>query len=292
MHRTTSLHHSVKTLSTPPEDRLITLTISLALQNVEQLGHHLQTVSNPSSPKYGAHLDLEDIDAIFGPSNESRAAVHTWLQDAGVKHIVDDGHHINFATTVSKANFMLNSYFQHFDVDGVQKLRTREYSIPNHLAKHIDLISPTTFFGRTKPQAVLPQAVDQLPERQPLFRRQTWASSGLPGQECTRLIQPLCLMALYNYPHFVASNISGSRVGFTSFLNQSASLSDLHLYQRVYGLPVNNFSVSLINGGVDHQYEPNIGGQKQFREANLDSQFLSAVTMTLPITQFITGGKP
>jgi tripeptidyl-peptidase-1 len=292
MHKTTSLHQSIKTLSTPPDDGLITLTIGLALQNVDQLGSHLQAVSEPSSPNYGSYLDLDGINDMFAPSKESRAAVHTWLRDAGVEHIADDGHHINFATSISKANLMLNSYFQNFDVDGVQKLRTREYSIPNHLAKHIDLVSPTTFFGRSKPQAVLPHAVDQLAGAQPLSQHQTRALPGLSVQKCAQLIEPLCLMALYNYPRFVASNASGSRVGFTSFLNQSAVLSDLHLYQKAYGLPNSNFSVALINGGVDHQYEPNLGGKKQFREANLDSQFLSAVTMTLPITEFITGGNP
>jgi tripeptidyl-peptidase-1 len=290
MHKTTSPHSSIRVLSTPPDDHLITLTISLALQNIDQLGYHLQAVSEPSSPKYGAYLDLDDIDAMFAPSGESRVAVHTWLKDAGVAHVADDGYHINFATTISNANLMLNSCFQNFDIDGVLKLRTREYFIPGELAKHIDLISPTTFFGRTKPQAVLPHAVDQLAEALPLSQRQTKAWPGLPVQSCTQLIEPLCLMALYNYPHFVASNTSGSRVGFTSFLNQSAMLSDLQLYQKLYDLPVSNFSVVLINGGVDHQSD--YDGNNPHLEANLDSQFLSAVTMTLPVTEFITGGKP
>lgn len=164
-------------------------------------------------------------------------------------------------------------------VDGVQKLRTLEYSIPDELYEHIDLVSPTTFFGKTKAHAVVPP-----PEMlEGLASRQT-ANKTL---NCERLIEPGCLEEMYNYADYPISPSSKSRVGFGSFLNQSARQEDLSKYQRDYGLPMTNFSVTLINGGEDHQ-DP----RGDIGEANLDSQFISAVAKSLPLTQFITGGSP
>ena len=164
-------------------------------------------------------------------------------------------------------------------VEGVQKLRTLQYSVPDDMEQHIDLVSPTTFFGKTKAHAVIPP-----PEMlKGLTSRQT-ANKTL---NCLRLIEPGCLEQMYNYGNYSIDLSSKSRVGFGSFLNQSARQQDLAKYQRDYGLPLTNFSVTLINGGEDHQ-DP----RGDIAEANLDSQFMSAVAQTLQMTQFITGGSP
>ena len=158
-------------------------------------------------------------------------------------------------------------------------MRTLEYSIPIELDKHVELVSPTTFFGKTKTHAVFPprEMVDGITSRQT-------ANKTL---NCLRLIEPGCLEEMYNYGNYKPSSPSKSRVGFGSFLNQSARQEDLSKYQRDYELPLTNFSVTLINGGEDHQ-DP----RGDIGEANLDSQFMSAVTKSLPLTQFITGGSP
>jgi tripeptidyl-peptidase-1 len=277
MSKMTTLHPSIKALSLPGDSQLITLQVGIKLQNINQLQEKLKAVSTPNSPDYGKYLDAYDINKLFSPSDASRTAVLGWLKDVGVTDIADHGSYINFATTVSNANRMLSSSFQNFDVAGVKKLRTLEYSVPDDLAEHIDLVSPTTFFGRTQAHAVTP------PQDTRRYRRQNSNTT----LNCARLIGPGCLEKMYNYGNYRETADSGSRVGFGSFLNQSAMQNDLTLYQKAYGLPLNNFSVVLINGGKDHQ-DPS----RDFGEANLDSQFMSAVVKTLPITEFITAGKP
>lgn len=274
----TALHPSVKVLGVPADDQLITLQVGIKLQHIGELQERLKAVSIPNSPDYGKYLDADAINKLFSPSDASRTAVLGWLKEAGVVHIVDHGSYINFGTTVANANKMLSSSFQNFDVAGVKKLRTLEYSVPDELAEHIDLISPTTFFGRTKGHAVVPPR-----DAIPAYPRQNSNTT----LNCARLIEPGCLEQMYNYGSYRESASSGSRVGFGSFLNESAIQKDLTLYQMAYGLPLNNFSVVLINGGEDHQ-DP----KRDTGEANLDSQFMSAVVKTLPITQFITAGKP
>jgi tripeptidyl-peptidase-1 len=285
MSKTVSLHPSVKALNIPNDDHLITLSINLKLNNIEQLPYHLKSISDPNSPSYGNYLDKDGINALFGPSDESRTAVLTWLKSAGVTDVADFGDYINFGTTISKANTMLGSFFQNFDVDGVKKLRTLEYSVPDEVADHIELVSPTTFFGRTKAHAITPPAPKHIRKSPRPYPRQ-FRNTTL---NCARIIEPGCLEKMYNYGSYKESRTSGSRVGFGSFLNQSAIQRDLTAYQKAYGLPLNNFSVVLINGAVDYQFRPMPAA---FTEANLDSQFLSAVVGTLPMTEFITAGKP
>jgi tripeptidyl-peptidase-1 len=74
------------------------------------------------------------------------------------------------------------------------------------------------------------------------------------------------LQELYNTVGYTPSAESGSRVGFGSFLNQSAIYSDLFQYEEFYGIPHQNFSTILIAGATNDQ---NIT-TAQFGEANLD----------------------
>jgi len=96
-----------------------------------------------------------------------------------------------------------------------------------------------------------------------------------------------CLRSAYNIGDYVPDPSSGSRVGFGSFLNESARLADLHIYQRAFGIPEQNFTTIVINGGVDNQAR-----EGSHAEANLDAQFQNAMSYPLPQVQFITGGKP
>lgn len=274
----TALQPHIKALGFPGDGQIMTLSVALKFQDIECLQDKLKAVSTPNSPGYGKYLDAAEIDQLFRPSDASRTTVLNWLRDAGITDIADHGSYINFATTVAHANEMLSSSFQNFDVAGVQKLRTLEYSVPDELAEHIDLVSPTTFFGETKTNAVIPA------HERPLYPRQNSNTT----LNCARLIEPGCLEQMYNYGNYRESADSGSRVGFGSFLNQSAIHSDLALYQKSYNLPLNPLSVVLINGGVDNQ-DTSTG---DYGEANLDSQFMAAVVKTLPITEFITAGKP
>lgn len=276
----------VRMLSVAEESEKLTLSVSLQLQNLTLLEGRLKAVSTPGSSEYGKYLDADEVAALFPPSPESRAAVLKWLNETeGVEAIVDMGTYINFATTVATANRMLEAEFAHYDVAGIDKVRTTRYSVPDELEAHVALVSPTTYFGRTVAHGPIhvPAPLVEEAERERIESRQ----AGNQPANCQRLITPVCMEQLYGYGNYTADPASGSRVGFGSFLNQSARLADLRLYQAAFNLPQMNFTSVLINGGLDHQ-DPRGG----VGEANLDLQFMSAVVKTLPVTQFITGGSP
>ncbi|KAI0177578.1 Tripeptidyl-peptidase sed4 [Pestalotiopsis sp. NC0098] len=271
----------VKLLSTPPEDQLMSLSIGLAMENINQLEGKLKAVSSPGSSDYGKYLDKDEVEDLFRPSSAAFTAVTQWLQDAGVEHISQQGTNVNFATTVDKMNKLLGATFAYYNVNGIQKLRTKQYSVPDDLVQHIQLIHPTTYLGTTRSMRV-PEDMIQTTSFPKISLAATNSTSN-----CSALVTPDCFRKAYGVGHYKPDPKSGSRVAFGSFLNESARLEDLHLYQTTYGIPLSNFSVVLINGGLDHQ---DINGS--IGEANLDAQFENAMSYPLPQTQFITAGSP
>ena len=278
--RATVLHEQLATIpagwqhtQTPADDSTIVLQIGLQQQNLDKLESLIYAVSTPGDAEYGNHMDRDEVAALLQPSQETEAAALTWLKQAGVTDFHSDGHWVNFATTVGTANKLLSTQFKYYENNGVRKLRTTEYSVPGALTKHIDLITPTTYFGKSS----VPKPV--MHHKKPIFARQI-------GANCSDVITPECIKKLYKI-NYTANANSGSRIGFGSFLNESTSRSDLRLFESDNAIPQQGFSVELINGGVDDQRTTSIRG-----EANLDVQYIIGISHPLPVTEYITAGSP
>ncbi|KAI0866808.1 peptidase S8/S53 domain-containing protein [Xylaria cubensis] len=276
-----SLSETVSRLSLPANSQMMTLQIDLALDNTEILAEKLKDLATPSSPNYGKWLTKDEVDALFPPTNGASAAVTNWLRSHGVEHTHAQASSVKFAASVETVNHLLNTTFMYYNVAGRRKLRTTEYSVPEHIAPFVSLIHPTTFFGQTKSHRMpMNGEVDSL-------TKPKLSEMAAGADDCKRLITPPCLRSAYNISDYVPSASSGSRIGFGSFLNESARLEDLHTYQRMFGIPEQDFTSTMINGGVDNQER-----EGSHVEANLDAQFQSAMSYPLPQVQFITGGSP
>ena len=288
-------------IGAPAGDDTMILQIALTQQNLDQLGAKIMAVSTPGSASYGQYMDAEDVTAMLAPSSDASPAVLAWLKDAGVPNAYSDGANVNFSTTVSTANSLLSTTFNYYENAGIQKLRTTRYSIPDDLQTHIDLITPTTYFGKTVPQIPVSTVDHRLRGPIPIPRmdhgvreivpRQYNGSTnsttnGIIGASCATLITPTCLKEIYNINYTPDPN-SGSKIGFGSFLNQSARTQDLSLFQTAQGIPRQGFSVQLINGGINDQTISNNHG-----EADLDVEYISGISHPLPIISYITGGSP
>ncbi|KAL9080903.1 MAG: hypothetical protein Q9157_000403 [Trypethelium eluteriae] len=291
-----------KIANTPSGDSQMVLQVALAQQNLDQLESKLASVSTPSSASYGQYLNLDEVNSIFGPNNESVTAVKSWLESSGVTNYKTQGDSIWFQTTVSTANSILGTNFHNFvDSTGSTKLRTTQYSIPNELTAHIDLISPTTFFGKTKAlRTTHGRKTKRLPKRQvskaiSRSKRQEPAScegSIVVENRTFAAFGPACLKAEYDINGYKADPRSGSRIGFGSFLNESASFSDIFLFEQYFKIPPQNFSVVLVNpqDGATALPQPPLDANDG--EANLDSQYIAGIANPLPFNEFITAGSP
>ena len=266
--------------SQPSNNDVITLQVGLNYKNSDKLEDLIYSVSTPGSKNYGKYYSKAQVDALIKPSSDDCNAVEAWLKHSGVTNFENDGYHVTFSTTVEKANGLLSTTFQNYkDKDGVVKLRTTEYSVPDDLANIIDLITPTTFFGKTHAQAAIPHEA----------RMPTVVKRQFDGN-CSSVFTHQCAKEAYNIQNYTADAKSGSRVAFSSFLNQSAQYSDLAAFEKFFNIPSQNFTVELINNGVNWQNATN-DNINNFAEANLDSQYV-LIAHPLPVTEFITGGSP
>jgi tripeptidyl-peptidase-1 len=260
----------------PSADSTMALSIALSRENLDQLESKLISLSTPGQAEYGQWLEKDDIESQFPVVDDS--SVVSWLHKAGISNIARDGALLNFTGSVDNINQLLNTSFAYYQNGESVKLRTTHYSIPDELADYIDVISPTVYFGKTR------SAVPVISESNQLQARKSSPTEVAPA--CQTSITPSCLKEMYNIGDYVPKPAAGSRIGFGSFLNESAQQADLKDYQTLFDIPAQSFTVEVLNGGVDDQNAPS----SDIGEANLDVQLISAVSHPLPIHEFITGG--
>ena len=306
-------------VGTPTGNELIILQIALVQQNLEQLEAKLLAVSTPGNALYGQHMDRDAVYSLLAPPADASPAVLAWLAAAGVTDVYQDGANIIISTTIGTANTLLQTTFNYYENAGVRKLRTTEYSVPNDLQTHIDLITPTVYFGKTLPQMKIPGMDRRMKRLVPRYLQNFngTSNSTIPSPtnsttprptnsttprttntatpsptsrpidpNCATLITPTCLKELYNI-NYTADPNGGSKIGFGSFLNETARTEDLSLFQEAQGIPQQGFAVELINGGVNDQSVSIPHG-----EADLDVEYISGISTPLPIVEYITGGSP
>lgn len=266
----------------PDENAVQTFSLALTMQNIDQLESKLLDVSTPGSANYGSHWDDDTVKSFFAPSSEAISSVTAWLEDGGVTSYKIDGAFIDFGATLDTANSLLNASYQHYTKDGVLKLRTMSYSIPDDVQDHIALIDPGLYIGKS--QAFVPTPSRTMPKVAP----RKLATRTTIDAACQTSITPACLKELYNVGNYTPQVSSGSKVGFGSFLNESALYADAFAFEDFYGIPQQNFSVVLIANATNDQ-NPDTAS---IGEADLDAENIIGIAHPLPVIEFITGGSP
>lgn len=150
-------------------------------------------------------------------------------------------------------------------------MRTLQYSLPDNLKQHIDVVQPTTYFGMKSNRLTQTALRDDK-----TFSKQASCSNS----------NPRCLSELYNYGS--AKVYSNGRMGLAGFIGQFASKSDLSQFMKSQATQNNTgetFSCVSINNGGCPDNEAGV-------EANLDTQYARAITQKIPNVFYSTGGSP
>jgi len=239
-------------------------------------------MSTPSNAKYGLHFQSHDeMKRMLLPSDETVSAVSAWLKAAGIEKFEEDADWVTFKTTVGVANELLGTQFSWFVSDEPKPkkvLRTLEYSVPDDVAQHINLVQPTTRFAAIR--------ANHETERE-IYGLQLVSTPGNVTVNCDTAITPQCLQKLYKID-YTPDPKSGSKAAFASYLEEYARYNDLALFEKNI-LPDaigQNFSVIQFNGGLNAQNSSDDSG-----EANLDLQYMLGLAQPLPVTEFSTGGR-
>lgn len=128
----------------------IPLKFGLAQPNLESIEEYLMDVSHPESPNYGNHWSPAKVAQTFRPSKDSVDTVRTWLHQSGIEphRVKVAGGWLTADVTVEEAEELLGTeYYVYEHENGATQVGCdKKYHLPEHVSKHVDLITPTIHF--------------------------------------------------------------------------------------------------------------------------------------------------
>ncbi|KAJ7780215.1 peptidase S8/S53 domain-containing protein [Mycena maculata] len=279
--------------SAPPPDHLFDMRIGLKQNKLEELISSLYEVSDPAHERYGQHLSKEEVDALVAPHPDSLETVESWLQYHGInpadaRFRSTASEWVTIRVSVAQAERMLDTKYGVYYHAGSDSyvVRTMEYSLPRELHSHVDVVTPTTYFGTMrsmrstsflKPQTVTGAEDSFALEISPL---------AVPAS-CGTTVTPACVRAMYNTTSYVPRATGTNKLGITGYLEEFANDADLQTFFKDF-LPADvgtTFTHVQVNGGLNTQSDPGV-------EANLDIQYSLAIAVPTPATFYSTGGSP
>ncbi|KAJ7180886.1 family S53 protease [Mycena filopes] len=311
-----SAPHSFTSMGAAPTTQTIKLRFALASQNIPGLQKALLDVSTPSSPNYGNHLTLDEVNAYTAPSAAALTAVQNWLSSNNVNATSSgSGDWLTATISVAQANTLLGATYETFQhTSGKTYARTLSYSLPAEVAQHIDEVHPSTTFNSPislQPVVSMPQAEHRK------GRKHHKGGSGGSGSgsgtgsgggngtgsgtggtggtsanstaadDCDTNVTPECLQTLYNIPTTAATQKSNS-IAVAGFIDQFAQKSDLQDFLAAFRTdvsPATTFSLETLDGGENTQSAKQAGV-----EANLDIQYTVGVATGVPVA-FVSVGE-
>ena len=171
-------------------------------------------------------------------SYETFEAVHNWLHGFGIDEdrvSVSQGlGWVEFNATVEEAEDLLKTKYHLYEhtSSGHSHIACEEYSVPEHLSEHVDIILPTVHFDTNAHES----ADEDLLAKRNLFeleedplrtsaknKRSSDRRASEPGPDlklCSQRITPGCIRALYGIPENDHANKKNSFgiVGFANYV--------------------------------------------------------------------------
>lgn len=194
-------------------------------------------------------MGRKELKALSRPTAIAVKKVSEWLRQSGVNaaDINVDGEWVNFVATIEQADAMLNTKFYFYrnqNRKNVIKIRTLEYSLPQELFEHIDLVQPTTRFAQIKPEG------NAIHDKQSLGNAKSVPPPAAVAVDCNITITPTCLRDLYSIKGFTPDPKKGGFIGVSGFLEEYAQYGDLAQWIPDYApwAAGANFTWTSING--------------------------------------------
>jgi tripeptidyl-peptidase I len=262
----------------PSPSMLMQFRLAMRQPRAAEFEQHALNIATPGHAMYGKHMKREDIKAFMQPSAETENAIVSWLQSENVSENLMEVNSdwVKFIIPVKQAERMLNTtfYIFHDEAKTTFRVRTLKYSVPTDVYQHIQLIQPTTHFGRNK-------------AHRSLVLNQKEIAHGA-AVDCNTSITPDCLRELYKLGDFQASPDSRNKLGISGYLEEYARYDDLEVFLEEYAANMTNgnFTVQSINSGLNDQTS-----NQDSIEASLDIQYGIALSYNVPTIFFTTGGR-
>ena len=244
--------------SRAPPDATLPVRIGITPRNSE-LGHnHLMAISDPTSPDFGKHWTPKQVHDFFSPSAEAVTAVQKWLESSGIhiqRHkVAPTRSHIRFEASVEEMESLLGTQYDMWEhvASGSISVSCDQYQVPRSIKHHIDFITPTVGFDRPRSPAHHRQQKRSSPFGEPIL----FQKPGKPSQadnltECSELVSPACIKALYEIPPPTTA-VKGNEMGIYE-TGDTYDQEDLDLFFRNYTPNIPNGThpiLQAIDGGT------------------------------------------
>ncbi|KAH9823548.1 tripeptidyl peptidase [Melampsora americana] len=288
-----------KVSSRPSRDHQIDLRFGLRTQIEDTIDALLGRISDPLHPSYLDYLTDDQSNKLSTPDEEAISAVSDWLSSHGFKQDRIRWSKMKDWVTVTniplpKAEYMLDtrySIFQH--LDGDQIIRTESFSLPHHLHRHIDVVQPTTMFGRLKRQHNQVRVAEELSEEESSLLLDTPNANN-----CTNpyVVTNGCLRKLYQTFDYKPKSVQmGNRIGITGFLGEAANFNDTQRFLATQrpDQKGHTFEVVSVNGGENPQtLSADQISRRVGIEASIDTQTALGFTSPTSNVFWTVGGSP
>lgn len=107
-----------------------------------------------------------------------------------------------------------------------QVVRTMGYSLPTVLHGHVDVVTPTTYFGTMRSMKA---TSFKQPQIKALEADVEPAIGAAVPASCATTITPACLRALYNTTSYVPKSTASNKIGIVGYLEEYANRADLQV---------------------------------------------------------------
>ncbi|KAL8714417.1 MAG: hypothetical protein Q9220_001750 [cf. Caloplaca sp. 1 TL-2023] len=297
---------------------VLPMKIALTQSNLDKAEEFLLDVSHPDSPNFGKHWTHEDIANKFAPSAETVDTVKSWLTSSGIApERISRSQSLGwlkFDATVAEAESLLKTEYHLFKhTTGKPHVSCSDYHIPEHVAPHIDFITPTVHFDTKIPQAVAKDVEKRAPTTTAAAGHpvKTHAALGLGApssgslpkkganidikglidelKNCNKFITPNCLRALYLFPPGITANPKNS-YGIVEYTPQAYLQGDLDLFfanfskNQVQRTPI----LDSIDGGIPQTTNQGFGYNG---ESDLDLEYAMALINPQKTTLYQVGDQ-
>ncbi|KAL6713742.1 hypothetical protein ACLMJK_008234 [Lecanora helva] len=306
--RSTSSSWSPISHAVPNPRMRLPMRIGLAEQNLDLGDDLLMQVSSPTSDRYGKHYTPEQISNLFAPTQASIDNVQDWLVDSGIESsrisLSRGNNWFHFNASIEEVENLLKTKYQVYThASGQNHIACEEYSVPQELSKHIDLIMPTVHFdtkivsdpnGKEKrdiPANLQPGNPGNgfLPKKGKTIKGPGItpnAAQPFDLSTCNTQITPDCLRALYNFPN---GTLAKSSYGIVEYTPQAYLQNDLNLFYTNLAreIPAGTAPIfDSIDGGVDQTTTQSFNDNG---ESDLDLEYAIALVYPQKVTLYQTG---
>lgn len=200
-------------------DSIIPVRIALVQSNLEHGYRHLMDVATPTSANYGKHWLADDVNMYFAPSETAFDAVEQWihLSEIDIKTMTRSktGWLALDLRAQDAEKLLQTEYYEYEDTDGTIRIGSDLYHLPEHVARHVDFVTPGVVMSHPLRKHVVKRAEGtdflapyiEAAVHGPL---PAWDhASPEPSNEwllpedlrnCGKNMTPTCIKALYNLP--------------------------------------------------------------------------------------------